>query len=126
MCDVPYRVYSKKSVLDKAIEYRKKERKRRGSIPAAVALFFSFGHRSFSLLYKPSYFTGYDHLEFYAGSEGLETFSDTGYMSIFIPAYSDGIYSLSEIKDSILKMLKREAGLDLMQKEQPPLQLTLF
>jgi len=123
---MPYRIYSKKNILQKAIEYRMSHRSKRGSIPSAVALFFSFGYRSFAVIYKPSYFTGHDHLEFYARSEGFFGYTDTGYKSIFVPAYSDGIYSFKEIKENMIELLKKEAGLDLADENQAPVQLSLF
>lgn len=121
-----YKIYTKKGVLDKALRYKAKERKRRGNIPAAISLFFSFGYLSFSILYKPNYFTGYDHLEFLAGSQGFQAYTETGYKSLFIPSLENETYSLQEIKDSVVGMLKKESGIDLEAEVQAPIQLSLF
>ena len=126
MCDVPYKIYSKKSILQKAIKYRTEKTGRRENIPAAIALFFSFGYLSFSVLYKPSYFTGYDHLEFLALSQGFDSFTETGYKSVFVPSLENEIYSFQEIKDSVVGMLKKESGIDLLAEVQVPIQLALF
>jgi len=110
-----YRVYKRRDVLNSGINLRGEER--------VFALFFTMGHFSFGVVYKPNYFTSSDtsHFDFYALSMGFEGFTETGYRSCFLHN-SKKVASYDEIKDYFMELLKGKVAF----LDDKPVQLGLF
>jgi hypothetical protein len=111
---IPYRIYTKRKILNEVIEDRQNGNK-------SYALFFKSGHLEFAVIYRPDRMFSYNHLAFHALSAGFDAFTDTGYKSIF--AVKAGMASHQEIEKYIVEKLAADG---ISFREPEPVQLTLF
>ena len=105
-----YCVYTKEEVLGYA------ERKR----DEVEVHFFEKRSRRFAIIYTPD-FCGMGHMEFYAMGRGFETFTSTGYRSIFTNSVPDA--KKDDIESFVMSVLERE-GVDF--EKETKVQLSLF
>ncbi len=117
MSSIPYKIYDKKSLLNESINKRDKA--------LIFTLFFEINHLSFAVVYQPYYSksTNLVHLAFHALSKGFETFTSTGYHSIFVNS-AKGVSSYVDIKEYLFKKLNET--MDLEKISSKPIQLNLF
>jgi len=112
-----YKIYEKSKLLHDGINDEGKE--------TMFTLFFTMGHFSFCVVYKPDYFgtslRGLAHFDFYALTLGFEGFTSTGYRSCFEPE-SYKVASYEEIKAYFMDLFKGKVAF----LEDKPVQLGLF
>lgn len=111
---IPYHIYTKRKILNEVINDRQKGIK-------CYALFFKSGYLEFGVIYKPDRMFGHHHLAFHALSGGFDSFTSTGYKSIY--AIKESIASYQEIEEYLIGQLA-EYGISFREPE--PVQLTLF
>jgi hypothetical protein len=113
MSSIPYKVYTKEDV-EENVEYK------RGKGYELITYYFKFGILEFAILYIPDYFVAGAHISFYAMSYGFESYTETGYKSVFT---NNKNLSKEEIEEYMAIDLE-DAGISL--KNPTPIQATLF
>ncbi|HHS93287.1 MAG TPA: hypothetical protein ENK82_08060 [Campylobacterales bacterium] len=112
-----YQIYTKREILNSGINSKMTSK--------AFTLFFEFRHLKFGVKYEPWYskhVIGLAHFDFYAMTRGFESFTKTGYRSLWIQN-PEKLASYAEVKSYFLEALK-----EIINLEEPaePIQLGLF
>ena len=104
MCaNIPYKLYTKVDIDEKVERYKKDDRDLK-----VKSLIMNLGNFKIGIIFTLNFFgsSNTSHIDFFAMSQGLEAFTDTGYKSMWVD--TNNMPTDDEIEEYITLQLKKE------------------